>query len=72
MFRSTQSTSRHPEAAALLRGPRRMNGRGGATSMQAARDGPSSFEACPAEPGKHLRMTVVDLNESIPTEWNTL
>jgi hypothetical protein len=28
--------------------------------------------ACPAAPGKHLRMTVVDLNESIPTEWNML
>src|SRR5690349_21143441 len=46
---------RHPEAAALLRGPRRMIGRGDATSAQAAPQGPSSFEGL-ASLG-HLRMT---------------
>jgi hypothetical protein len=56
IYWSYQSKFRHPEAAALLRGPRRTHGRGAATTVLVAPPRPSALRGS-RERREHLRVT---------------
>jgi hypothetical protein len=64
MLQRAWCQSRHPEAAALLRGPRRTTAEVMQQARKQRRQWPSSFEAR-AKRREHLSMTVIALSVSM-------